>query len=69
MATKLSTLRDTIRETERFLAVALELRDTGAVIECDDGTVLLDKGPLVAATMRASLDLTKQLARLRRVEF
>lgn len=69
MATKLSTLRDTIRETERFLAAALELRDTGAKIECDDGTILLDKGPLVAATMRASLDLTKQLAKLRRVEF
>lgn len=69
MATKLSTLRDTIRETERFLAAALELRDTGATLECDDGTTLLQGGPLVAATMRASLDLTKQLAKLRRVEF
>jgi hypothetical protein len=69
MATKLSTLRQTIRETERFLATALELRDTGGTVECDDGTVLMQGGPLVSATMRASLDLTRQLAKLRRVEF
>lgn len=69
MATKLSTLNDTIRETTRFLAAALELRDTGGTIEGDDGTVLMQSGALVSATMRASLDLTRQLAKLRRVEY
>ena len=68
MATKLSTLNETIKETERFLAAALELRDEGSV-STYGVTAWLDKGPLVAAAMRASLDLTKQLAKLRRVEF
>ena len=67
MAIKVEMLEDTVREAQRFLRLARELRANGQVYGKEDGwDERFTGGPLVAAATRASMDLTRQLAKFRK---
>jgi hypothetical protein len=67
MPTKYQDLQACIEEAERFLKVARELKES-PVTQGWHGERTTAMGPKRAATLRASLDLSKALSRLRQYE-
>ena len=66
MATKYSDLRDCIEEAERFLRIASDLKESSFPADLNwQGERITVAGAKRAATLRASLDLSKALIRLR----
>jgi hypothetical protein len=66
MPTKYRDLHDCIEEAERFLRVARELKESSTSVSLDwRGERITTMGPKRAAILRASLDLSKALSRLR----
>jgi hypothetical protein len=66
MATKYQDLRECIEEAERFLRIASDLKERSFPAEVNwQGEWVTPTGPKRAATLRASLDLSKALSRLR----
>jgi hypothetical protein len=66
MATKYHDLRECIEEAERFLRIASDLKQSSFPADLNwQGERVTITGPKRAATLRASLDLSKALSRLR----
>jgi hypothetical protein len=58
------TLREAIAEAQRFVSLAKKVKPS--VYEGKESPDYVERGPDAAAAKRASLDLTKALARMRK---
>jgi len=63
---KMAVVKEAIAEAERFIKAAKKVKDKKVTNICGDTYSIIETGAIPAACKRASMDLTRSLAKMRR---